>query len=184
MTEYRVSFRYARALLETAIKEGTDELIYNDFEKVSFVFDLSDELSSIVASPVFPMDKKKEVINALFSDEVKISKLTLDFLILLIDKRRGGLIESIIAQYENQYNVIKKRLPVVVESAVELSDEIKANILAKLTDYTQHTVLPEYKINEDLRGGIRLRIDDWVFDASIKNQLDVLYKKLAEGQAS
>jgi F-type H+-transporting ATPase subunit delta len=162
MTEYRVSTRYARALLETAVKGGFEDIIYTDFLKVREVFGLSDELFSFVSSPVFPMD----------------------FLQLLIDKRRGGLIKSIIIQYENQYNVIKKRLPVEIESAIDLSDPIKATLLAKITDYSKQTVLPEYKVNTDLKGGLRLRIGDWVFDASIKNQLEVLYKKLAEGQAS
>jgi F-type H+-transporting ATPase subunit delta len=184
MTEYRVSTRYARALLETAVKGGFEDIIYTDFLKVREVFGLSDELFSFVSSPVFPMEKKKAVMNSIFSESIELSQLSLDFLQLLIDKRRGGLIKSIIIQYENQYNVIKKRLPVEIESAIDLSDPIKATLLAKITDYSKQTVLPEYKVNTDLKGGLRLRIGDWVFDASIKNQLEVLYKKLAEGQAS
>ena len=110
-----------------------------------------------------------------------MSKLTMDFLIMLIEKRRGELMISIIEQFENQYNVYNNKLPVEVESAVELSEDIKNKIVTRIADWTKKTVLPKFRINPALKGGFLVKIDDWVFDSSIKNQLELLYKSLAEG---
>ncbi|MGA2296824.1 MAG: ATP synthase F1 subunit delta [FCB group bacterium] len=180
MTEYKVSFRYARALLEQAIQEGSVEIIYKDFLRVSEVFASSRDLRSMVESPVFQLWRKLEIVKLIF-DEIKISKLSMDFLLLLINKGRGELIMSIIEQFENQYNIYNKNLTIEVESAIELTDEIKNKIITRIADWTKKKVLPKFIINPTLRGGFLVKIDDWVYDSSIKNQLEVLYKSLAEG---
>ena len=110
--------------------------------------------------------------------------MTLEFLLYLIDKRRGELILSIIAEYEMQYNIYNKRLPIQISSAIELNDEIKKDVVSRVSDLTKMEILPEYTINKELKGGILVRIGDWVFDATIKNQLSNLHKILIEGNIS
>ena len=180
MREHRVSFRYAKALLDSAQKEGVADTIFEDFQKVKMTFEMSDELQSLAASPVFQLWRKKKIFEEIFKEE-SISKMTMDFLLLLVDKRRGSLILSIISEYETQYNIANKRLPISVYSAIDLDDNSKDSIIKKVSENTQMTILPEYFVDEKLKGGIVIRIRDWVYDASIKNQLKLLHKKLAEG---
>lgn len=180
MLEKRVSFRYARALLDTASKEGLAGEVFKDVQKVRATLQASKELSSLTASPVFQLWKKKKIYKAIFEEE-KISDLTLNFLILLLDKRRGELIPSIVRQYEMQYNLLNNRLEVDIISAIELTEQIKKKVIDKLTDWTKMTILPNYKIDAKIKGGLLVRIDDWVFDASVKHQLEKLFKKLTEG---
>jgi F-type H+-transporting ATPase subunit delta len=181
MTEQRVSYRYAKALMGTAINDGLAEVIHNDFQKINEIFNSSRELRSLTASPVFQNWKKKKIYNELF-ENMKISELSSNFLILLIEKRRGSLIPDIVVQFEKLYNILNNKLEVFITSAIELTEEVKGKIILKLAEKTNMTILPVYKIEPALKGGIMLRIDDWVFDASIKNQLEILFKKLAEGQ--
>lgn len=180
MKEHRVSYRYAKALLESAKKEGVVELIYNDFKSIKMTFLLSKELRHFAASPVIQLWRKKKVLNEIFEEE-KISPLSMEFLILLIDKRRGDLILSIIEEFEKLYNLLNNRLPITVESAVEMDEKMKTQVLEKVSAKTKMTVLPEFTLNKELKGGILVRIQDWVFDASIKNQLKILRKQLIEG---
>ena len=105
----------------------------------------------------------------------------MNFLILLIDKRRGELIISIIRQYEMQYNLLNNRLEADIISALELNDELKKQVIDKLHNWTKKTILPTFIVDEKIKGGLLVRIDDWVFDASVKHQLDTLFKKLSEG---
>ena len=39
--------------------------------------------------------------------------------------------------------------------------------------------MPDYKIDNNMLGGLKINISDWVFDASIQNQLEKLKKVLA-----
>src|SRR3972149_2902290 len=105
MMEHRVSFRYARALLDSAKKEGVTDIIFNEFQQVKRTFEMSRELRQLAASPVIQILRKKKILDMIFK-EIKISDLTLSFIIFLIDKRRGNLILSIISEYELQYNLL------------------------------------------------------------------------------
>ena len=178
MTEQRVSFRYARAILETAVQEKVSDKIFGDFLVVNDILADSRELRVLTSSPVLQHWKKKEVYQAVF--EGRISTLTLNFLMFLLDKKRGDLIPSIIAQYVIQYNIMNNKLPVEIYSAIELNDNIKQKIVNELEDWTQKTILPDFKLQPELKGGMMIKVDDWVYDASLKNQLEILYKKLAD----
>lgn len=180
MTEYKVSNRYARALLETAREEKVLDEVFSDFKTIDDVVSQSRELQVFIKSPIVQFWKKKKVFTELFGPFV--SKLTMSFILLLANKRREALLLSIMEQFITQYNVLKNRLPVKIFSAVELNEDVRKKVVMKLESTTGKTVLPDFQLDESIKGGIVVRIDDWVFDASVRNQLEVLFKKLATGQ--
>lgn len=181
MTEQRVSTRYARSILETANQENITGRVLEDFYTVLEMIKASRELQNLIDSPIVQYWKKKKVFTELFSPVV--SELTMKFINLLTEKRREKLISHIIIQYEKLYNKLNGRLPIEIFSAIELSDEIKNKITEKMKEKTGKTVLTSFIIDPSLKGGMLIKVDDWVFDASVKNQLEKLFEKLASGQA-
>jgi F-type H+-transporting ATPase subunit delta len=179
MTEQRVSNRYARALLETATTEGISEKVLDDFTLVVNTLKAHKELKSITESPIFHQWKKKKMYQEIF--DKKISDLLMHFLILLLDKRRGDLISSIAVQYRALFYKQNSILPVVIISAVEMKSDSQEKIIKKLTESTKMKILPEYKVSADIKGGFLIRVDDWIYDASVKNQLELLFDRLATG---
>jgi F-type H+-transporting ATPase subunit delta len=179
MTEKRVSIRYARALLNIAVKESLTDLVLKDLQAINAMLDSSRELINFTNSPIIQYWKKKKVFSEIF--EEKISKLTMGFLVLLLEKRRENLIPSIAVQYEEIYNKLNHLLPVQIESATSMSDSNKEQIETRLRELTKQTVIPRFSENASLKGGLKVRIDDWVFDATISNQLAQLHKQLIEG---
>ena len=111
--------------------------------------------------------------------EGKINNLTLQFVYLLVKKRRESILPSIIEQFNILYDILKNRIQVDIVSAVELSEDIKTNIIAKISDLTKKQVVPAYKVKPEIKGGIEIKINDWVFDATLKNTLEKMYQKLA-----
>ena len=180
MTEQRVSSRYSRALLDLALNVKQDELVYSDIKKIAEVLASSRELRTMTASPIFQIWRKKQIYDQLFKD-LEISKIVSDFILLLIDKRRGEIIPDIVHQFQIQYNIYLNNLPVEITSAIPMTDELKEKLLKKLADLTGKNILPTFLTEEKLQGGLTVRIDDWVFDGSLKNQLSDLYKNLAFG---
>ena len=178
MTEQRVSSRYARAVIETASKEGLLDTVYKDFIKVLEIINSNKDLRNLLHSPVVKFWQKKKILNEIF--EPSINKLTLSFILLLADKHRENLIPDIIVQYQNQYNKINNLLPVSIISAVELDDNLKTQINNKIENYSKMKIIPAYKVDRSIKAGLLIKIDDWVFDASLRNQLDSLYKRLID----
>jgi F-type H+-transporting ATPase subunit delta len=180
MTEKRVSIRYARALLNIAETGSLTETVLNDLKTINSMLDASREFKVFTNSPIIQYWKKKKVFTEIFED--KISKLTMGFLVLLLEKRRENLLPSIAIQYEDIYNQLNHLLPVEIESAAIMSASNKNQITERLAELTKQTVLPRFSENSALKGGLKVRIDDWVFDATISNQLDKLHKQLIEGK--
>lgn len=178
MAEQRVSFRYARALLETAKEGNVADTIYQDFLTVNSILNESAELRVFTANPIIPHWRKTKVYDEIF--EGKISTLTLKFLQFLLDKKRGDLIRDIIIQYEEQYNKLINKLNIEVTSTIDMTDELKEALKNKITGMTGKTISASYKTDSSLKGGLIVRLDDWVYDSSVKHQLELLYKKLVD----
>lgn len=179
MTEQRVSSRYALALMNTAKQENLVEKVFEDFQLVKSYIDASRELKYLLKSPVVGHFKKKSALKDIF--EGKIHILTLNFLLLLADKRREEFTLDIIFQFEKQYNEVNGLLPVDITSAIELDEVMKSRINVKLNSITGKKVLSNYIIDKSIKGGVQVRIENWVYDASLANQLKALHKSLAEG---
>lgn len=177
MTEQKVSYRYALALLETAKLEDVVENIYNDLKFIRHTIEQSKDLKNLTFSPVIPFWRKKKIYEEIFSE--KLNPLTMKFITLLSNKRREKLLPDICYQYELQYDELNNILPVEIESAIELSDLIKNKIINKIEKQTNKKIIPDFKINKSMKGGLQVKIKDWVYDASLKNQLEILFKKLS-----
>lgn len=179
MTEQRVSSRYARAIFQLAEEQNVSDAVLQDFSLIIEVVADSRELMNLLKSPVVPHFKKQSIFSEIFKG--KISDITLQFLLLLTDKRRENILDSIIMQYVSLYNEKNNRLPIEVHSAVELSDDLKNSIVSKLEKYTGKTLIPSFDENAELKAGMLIRIEDWVFDATLKNQLKNLHDRLMTG---
>ena len=75
MTEYKVSFRYARAVLDLAEQENLSDSIYNDLEFVKKTLRSSLQLRVFTVNPIIQQWRKVRVYKEIF--EKRISPLTL-----------------------------------------------------------------------------------------------------------
>ncbi|GAB1372526.1 ATP synthase F1 subunit delta [Candidatus Kapaibacterium sp.] len=180
MTEQRVSLRYARAVFDTAKKTGFVDTVYNDFNIISSYFKVSRDLIVFLKSPVIQGWKKKQLLKELFSG--KINELTFNFIILVTEKQRENFLPDIIAVYERLYFKEKNIVKAEITTSRELDENMKLKIKNELESKLIKTIIPSFKIDADLKGGITIRVDDWVYDASVRNQLIQLRNTLIEGK--
>jgi F-type H+-transporting ATPase subunit delta len=181
MTEQKVSARYARALFDLALENKLQEVIFTDLKYVSSTILSSSDLASVLRSPVITSHKKIKILEEIFASNV--DKLTMNFITLLANKTRENLITSIYYQFEIIYNEFKNNIPVTFVTAVELDQTMKSSLIEKITKMTGKNVLDTFVVDPKIKGGLLVKIQDWVFDATIENQLKDLYNKLALGQA-
>lgn len=180
MTEQKVSSRYAKALLDTSTAESLNDIVVKDLDLVKNMINSSRDLSNFIKSPIISETQKRKVFDELLSD--KVHKLTLNFINVLLEKGRESLIVSIIIQFENLYNLRNNRVKVEIKSASELTEDIKSKVLNKLTEVTGKIILPKFFVDKSLKGGLSIRVEDWVYDASLKTQLELLRQSLSEGK--
>jgi len=181
MTEQKVSLRYAKAIYENAQELGIQDLINQDFKLISKMLKLSKELVAFLKSPIISKFKKKEIFKVIFED--KLNNLTYKFIMLLADKQREYLIVDIVNQYDIIYNLEKNILVVKVTTANQIDEVMKSKIANSITQWFGKIIHDEYNVNKDILGGILIRIDNWVYDATISHQLEMLRHKMILGSA-
>ncbi len=94
MFEERVSYRYAKALLEAVKQDNILDEIFRDLEFVEKIFKANKELQSLTRKPLISPFRMKNIFREIFAN--KISEFTLNFLLFLIDKSRHDLVISIV----------------------------------------------------------------------------------------
>lgn len=168
---------YANALIEVVRdKKSTFDEISKDFENVREILNMSPELREILNNPTISLQAQTDIAIDVFKNEV--SSTMLDFIKIVIDKKRFKEFSQIYRAYLEKLNEISNIQPVKVTSAIELSEDKKLQVIKKLEEKLNKTVKPEWELDDDIIAGLVIRIGDNVIDMSLKNKLAKMKKDL------
>ena len=110
----------------------------------------------------------------------RVSKTTLHFLFVLVDKSREVYLEPIISAYEQ----IQRDENSVVECHVRvpraLTKKLEASLVKRLEDFTGKAVELVVHEDETMLGGMVITIGDRIIDGSIETQLAQIQERLAK----
>jgi F-type H+-transporting ATPase subunit delta len=109
---------------------------------------------------------------------VNASRPVRNFLLLLIDHRRAGVLGEIISAFEKMVDDRLGMVQVEVVSALPLSDTQKAALTKRLEKTTGKKVWLNLQVNGELIGGVLVRMGSTVYDGSVRGQLETLGKRL------
>ncbi|WP_299057587.1 ATP synthase F1 subunit delta [uncultured Polaribacter sp.] len=175
MKDARAAIRYAKAILNLAKDSKEEDLVNNDMLLIANTISENDEFEVMLRSPIVKSSDKIKVLNAIFSD--KINNITLGLFHLLQDNKRIAMLQAIAKQFAIIYDFDKRTQVAKVTTAVPLSEEIEAQVLAKIVALTGEKANLENEINPAILGGFILRVGDVQYDASISNYLNELKKE-------
>jgi len=179
MSELTVAARYAKAIIDLSQEQNALEAVNNDMAFFLRTLKANSQLAAVLSNPIISHQKKLAVLTALFAD--KMSKVTLEFFKLMINKGRGEVLYTTAYEFVNQYDVIKHITQATVVSATPLSDANKAALLAEVKAAVGGEVTLDAKVDESLIGGFVLTVGDRQVDTSIANNLKKLKKNFAQG---
>ena len=180
MTTNKIAFRYAKSWIDLALERNEVESALADVKILKNLLRVNADFSAFVKSPVISYDKKKNILSTLFED--KLSKLTLLFLQLLVTKHREINLPLIVDSFLSQYKTLKEISTVKVISAQPLIKEDQEKIIkmASASIVGFKNIELETVVDESLIGGFIIEMEDYVYDASVKNQIFRLKKSFAE----
>lgn len=167
--------RYANALLETAVGDSSLEQTKEDMLMIQNTLRNSEELRVFLRSPVIKKAVKKNALEAIFKD--KIQEQTFSLIEILSEKGREDLLLEISTGFMDLYNEHHGIIEVDVQTAFDLTDDQKDSLQKTLEFTTGKKVQMNVTTNEDLIGGLTVRIDDTVINGSVKYKLRQLKDK-------
>jgi len=173
-----VSNTYAQALFEVALELDNLDQIREELGFVSETFKSHPEFYEVFRTPKINKEERKDIIIKVFGEQV--STEVMNFLKILIDKRRGTAIGGIYSEFVDMVDDHKGVVKAVVESAVELTDDEQKTLTEKLAKVTGKEIRLSALVNPEIIGGLVVKIGDKVIDGSVKNRLDIMKDNLAQ----
>jgi len=176
MSVTRISYRYAKSLLDLAVNEKNLDNVLKD---MSSLFDASKnrDFHLMLKSPIINTTKKKDIVQSIFGES--FDKMSMGFVNLILTKGREEHLTEISEEFLKQYKKLKKISSAIVTSAHELSDEALAKIKTKLlaSNLTDESVEITTNVDPALIGGFIIEIGDKLYDASVAHKLNKLKKE-------
>jgi len=168
--------RYAGALFEVAKNSDAIDKIESDLGLLSYSLQSMPRLNEAISHPVLPPARKKEIVSEIFKSE--LDQVTIDFVSLLIDKRRADILDEIEREFVNLANEYRGVTPALAISAVPITSDERKQLQKKLEGFTGKKI--ELTIEEDpeIIGGIIVKIGDTIIDGSVRGYLAGLKDKL------
>ncbi|HOX15559.1 MAG TPA: ATP synthase F1 subunit delta [Smithellaceae bacterium] len=176
-----ISKRYARAFFEIAGEEKKLEQYYNELSQFSSIVAENKDLGGFLANPIFDEEAKKKVLEKIIG-KLSLSKMTINFLNLLIDKKRIDVLPDIETCYRQLMDETLQKVRVTLKTAFPLSGEMQDYITSNLKKMTGQAVEVTVESDKSLLGGILIGVGDTLYDGSIKNQLNNMRNLLGEAR--
>jgi F-type H+-transporting ATPase subunit delta len=177
MTKDRVvAGRYARAFFEAAQKAGALDKARQDLRKFAQALRTDEAMSRALRHPLLSAAEKKR--RALAAVGKGASPLLEKLLELLLAKKRLALVPVIAGQFDELADEAAGVRKVYVKSASPLDKAQVQDLERRLGKAWDLRVAAEVSVDENLIGGLTLRLGDKVWDRSLRAQLRGMREKL------
>ncbi len=176
MAELAVDLTYGTALVEAAREVGKENQILEEAQAVVQLIEDEPDLHQFINYPGVSADEKKEVLKNIF--EGRICEELLNFLYILVDKRRTMNFGRIIKVYKS---LVEKEEGVsygTVYSVVKLSDERIAELEEQTSKLLQMNVKLENELDPSLLAGFKILVEGKIIDASYRKKFDELASQM------
>jgi F-type H+-transporting ATPase subunit delta len=169
----RVAKVYAEAVLRAAETGQQGDALYEEFDSlVNDVLRADPRLEAFLSSGAIGKHAKAEVIRSAFTG--RASDLFINALLVLNDHERLDLLRPLVVAYRELRDQRRGRMRVLVRSAVPLPDDQRAHLLEQLRETFHKEPLLEAQVDGDLLGGMVVRVGDWLYDHSVRSQLETI----------
>jgi len=180
MDQSAISVRYAKAFFATAKEKKLLDILKADIQLVLDTCDKSTDFILLLESPVVKSSKKSKLITSVF--EGKVHELTMNFLMLIVENKREvyipGICRNFLALCRKDQNIKSA----VLITATEMSEKTIEKVGKLLEKELKTKVELSTQVNEDIVGGMIVRLEDTQFDASVATQIRKIKQKLLESE--
>jgi F-type H+-transporting ATPase subunit delta len=176
MSKDIVAKRYAVALFQLAKEKHMLETFEEDLRTVKEVFLGNKELQAFLELPNVTKEKKKEVLSQAFAS---LSQPILNTLYMLADRHRLDIVAEVADAYFDQANEERNVAEAIVSSVRPLTEDEKAGIAEVFAKkINKDAIRIKNIVDEELLGGIKVRIGNRIYDGSLQGKLTRIQREL------
>jgi F-type H+-transporting ATPase subunit delta len=167
---------YARSVLELATDSGRAEEVGQELEALGGIVDSDPSFANFLANPAVGEAERGQVVEKVFRG--RVLPLVMNFLLVANRKGRLGMLRQIAAAYaellDQQMGIVEVDVFVAQKLNVEQLEQVRRQVSAALK---REAVVHQY-VDESIIGGVVLRVEDRLLDASVRAQLRAIKRQL------
>ena len=176
MMQTSVALKYARALFDTGVEQGTIKQLGLDVGALSSLLDEDPAFLNFLVSPEMLTEKKHEFIGKVF--EPRLSPVVTNFMRLLVDKTRINFLPEICEEFarlvEEHHGVLRAE----VFTAVPFPAEKEAKLKTELDRITGKNVALDKKVDPSVLGGVVVHLGNKIIDRSLRQGIRSIRESL------
>jgi F-type H+-transporting ATPase subunit delta len=173
-----VARNYAEALFDLAARVDQRDEYGAALETVARLLAENPQAKLFLETPRIDPDEKKKVLRSVLGD--RLPKNVLNFIQLVIDKRRQRLMQGISSAYQDLLDDHLGRTHVEVTVARQFSDEAIERLTAHLSEMLGREAVAHMRVKPDVLGGIMLKTGDTVYDGTLRRRLSGIRRSLLD----
>ena len=162
--------RYALALYELAKENSELEVVEKNINELLAIYNTSDNLKNFIKNPTQSQSSQLEILN-IISVEMSLSKIVKNFLSILVQKRRIFFFNVISKNFLLLSSKKRGELKASVISSKNLTNDELKNLNLEISKSLGAIINLDYKVDENLIGGLKMQIGSLMVDTSLKNKL-------------
>lgn len=174
-----LALRYANALLSIALEENNNKTYREHVKSIYETLQNSEDLQRVLKSAFISKKEKLDLFETLLKDEDLI--YVKDFILVIIKNSRETHLIEILNEFIRISNLEDGIIEGIIYSVEFLSSEQIDNVSKAIEKKINKKVVLKNRIDNTLIGGIKVVVDDYNFDGSIKDKLRKLNQYLKEG---
>ena len=167
---------YARSLLELANERNQADAVGQEMAAIREVMQQNPSFAAFLADPGIGATERTATLEKVFTG--RASELVRNFLGVLNVKGRLGLLPSLAEAFANLLDEQKGKIEVDVTVAHKLSPDQLEQVRQRVGQALGKDAVVHQYVDEDIIGGLVLRVEDRLIDASVKYQLEAMRERL------
>ena len=172
----RLAQRYAKAVFQVAAGQDAVDTVSADLDRLGSALAV-EEVAAAVESPDTTAEVRERILAKLMGDAHDITKNTVN---VVLERHRQAILADLAGEFADLVRESRNEVKGVVESARPLDASSLEAIAAHATKLVGKTVTLDVEVNEDLIGGVKLRIGNTLYDGSVATVLEDLERSLRE----
>ena len=178
MTNRTAATRYARALLDVALKEQANlATIESQLSELALLFAENEGLRKALLNPAVPVQRKRAAVVEIVG-KAGVLPIVGKTVALLAERDRLVILPEVAASFRDRLQDIRNVVRAEVTTTEPLSADRLAAIQRSLAAATGRTVELTQKVDPAILGGMVARVGGTVFDGSVTSHLQRIRQRL------
>jgi len=176
-----IARNYAETLLTLGERHGGDATVDAfgaSLRQVVSMLEGEPRLREFLETPRIDAEGKKRALRAALGG--RAPDLFLRFLLVVVEKRRQGLLPEIADEYEALVDVLRGRVRAEITLPGEADEAMRQEVVGTLETRLGKKVVPTFRTDPSILGGVVIRVGERTLDGSLRRQITGLRRRLLQ----